>query len=143
MKKLAIIFPDRSKIDALLLEEQEPCLADNLWEKLSQPLDLVCDHAVSAGRIFDAYIRPEKEPSVQPKGEHPAEFQELLPGDILWDGEKLSVVYGAVPQPGVAGCVVARTEMSPAFENACMNIWYDIYREHIGSVITVSKAAQD
>lgn len=143
MKKLAIMFPDKSKITATLLEEQEPCLAGDLWEKLSRPLVLICDHAVSAGRIFDAYIRPGKEPAAQPGGERPVEFQELASGDILWDGEKLSVVYGPVPQPGIAGCVVAKAEASPSFESACMNIWYDIYREHIGSAVTVSRAEQD
>lgn len=138
MKKIEIVFPDKSKISAAVLTEQEPDLAADLREKLSGPVELICDHAVSAGQIFDAYIRPAAEPAACPLGKNPVSFSELVPGDVLWDGEKLSVVYGDVPQPGEAGCVVAKIDADPAFQKACMNIWYDIYREHTGSVITVS-----
>lgn len=137
MKNILIVFPTGERVKAALLPEQERELVSDFAEKLSSPLELVCNHAVSAGKIFDAYMRPPQEPAAVRKGAHPVAYAELEKGDLLWDGEKLRVVYGEVAQPGTAGCVIGKAEVSDEFEKACMSIWYDIYREHKISVISV------
>ena len=139
MKKISISFPANLTVRASLLTEQEPVLVENLLSKLATPQKFVCNHSVSAGKIFDAYMRPPEEPAEKPKGNRLTSASELHSRDILWDGEKLSVVYGDVVQPGVLGCVIGHAEVNPAFDKACLNIWYDIYREHSVSVITVAE----
>ena len=139
MKKISISFPANLTVRASLLTEQEPVLVENVLSKLATPQKFVCNHSVSAGKIFDAYMRPAEEPAEKPKGNRLISASELHSGDILWDGEKLSVVYGDVVQPGVLGCVIGHAEVNPVFDKACLNIWYDIYREHSVSVITVAE----
>lgn len=139
MKNILITFPAGQVVKASLLVEQEPQLTNDLLGKLATPIELVCNHAVSAGKIFDAYMRPAKEPVPAVQGNCPVAYADLSAGDLLWDGEKLSVVYGDVMQPGTAGCVIGKTEVTADFEKACMGIWYDIYREHNISVITIAE----
>lgn len=137
MKNIVIIFPTGERVRATLLPDQEKELVSDFAEKISSPLELVCNHSVSAGKIFDAYMRPTQEPVSLPKGANPVVYAELEKGDLLWDGEKLRVVYGEVMQPGAAGCVIGKAEVTDKFEKACMSVWYDIYREHEISVISV------
>lgn len=139
MKKISISFSDGLVVQASLLTEQEPDLVENLLSKLIAPQKFVCNHLVSAGKIFDAYMRPSEEPIAKPTGKNTVTACELHSGDILWDGEKLSIVYGDVVQPGMIGCVIGRAEVTPVFDKACLNVWYDIYREHKVSIITVAE----
>lgn len=53
--------------------------------------------------------------------------------------KEIMLLYGDVVQPGVLGCVIGHAEVNPVFDKACLNIWYDIYREHSVSVITVAE----
>lgn len=137
MKNILITFPTGERVKAALFPDQERELVSDFTEKLSSPLELVCNHSVSAGKIFDAYMRPPKERIAVRKGVHPVVYAELERGDLLWDGERLRVVYGEVAQPGTAGYVIGKAEISGEFEKACMSVWYDIYREHKMSVISV------
>ena len=139
MKNIVITFQGGQTVKATILVDQEPELAANFLDKLKEPVELICNHAVSAGKIFDAYARPSREPIAVLKGNHLVDYANLVAGDILWDGEKLSVVYGDVMQPGTAGCVIGKAAVDLLFEKACMSVWNDIYREHRVSVITISE----
>lgn len=139
MESIVITFPTGNAVQAKLMTDREPALTADLAKRLAAPQEMICNHAVSAGKIFDAYLRPAQEPTPVVIGQHPVSFSDLAAGDIVWDGEKLRVVYGECAQPGIAGCVVAKTEATAAFEKDCKYIWYDIYREHTVSAITVAR----
>lgn len=140
MKNVSITFSAGLRVRINIIEGQEPELVADLLKKLSNgPRTMICNHAVCAGRIFDAYMRYDREPAQGITGRCPMPYAQLTSGDILWDGERLRVVYGEVTQPGTAGYVIGKAEAGPVFEKACMNVWYDIYREHTVSVITIAE----
>ena len=138
MKHIVLTFPTGIAVKAEVLASEHDLAAD-LLGRLEKTQELVCNHLVTAGKIFDAYMRPDKEPVAAPKGNHPVAYQKLASGDILWDGEKLSVVYGELNLPGTAGCVVAHVNPDAAFDKACKFVWYDLFREHTVTLITASK----
>ena len=140
MKKVTLTFPTGLRVQASIMVEREPALAADFLGKLANgPQTLVCNHAVCAGKIFDAYMRYDSNPTQAIAGQCPVTYAQLTSGDLLWDGEKLSVVYGEVMQPGTAGCVIGKADNGPVFDKACLNVWYDIYREHTVSMITIAE----
>lgn len=140
MEKVTVVFSADLQVAVDILTEREQEMAAHFLKTLSdRPQVLVCNHPVSAGEMFDAYLRFPREPVQELKGAKPVSYTELEAGDVLWDGEKLSVVYGQVMQPGTAGYVIGKADTSDAFQRGCLKIWNDFYREHTVSTITITK----
>ena len=140
MEKVAVVFSTDLKVMVTILTEREPEISEHFLKALSdKPQVLVCNHPVSAGKMFDAYLRFPYEPVQKLQGARPVAYAELENGDVLWDGEKLSIVYGEVMQPGVAGYVIGKADTSDDFQRGCLKIWNDFYREHTVSTITITK----
>lgn len=138
MSSITLQFPGKQVIRAELLQEQEPALVKDFLQAVGSGVQMVCNHSVCEGQIFDAYPRFSAEPPAKVEGGR-TEKAQLSAGDLLWDGEKLTVVYGDVYAPGTAGAVIGKAEVGPEFEKACKYVWFDLFREHRVSVITVNK----
>ena len=138
MSSVKLQFPTKQEVKIRLFEEQEPGLVEDFLKTVGREIQMVCNHLVCAGEIFDAYPRFSAEASVKDVGEK-TENSQLTAGDVLWDGEKMTIVYGDVYAPGTAGTIIGKAEADKEFIKACKSIWFDLFREHRVSVITVSK----
>ena len=139
MKNISISFPTGEVVKAVIDTEKEKELAADFLTRLGTAGEFICNHSVSAGCIFDAYMRPLSEPVKKISSKNAIPYEDLSAGNLLWDGEKLSVVYGEVMEPETSGTVIGNIETTGDFERACKSIWYNTYREHELSTITVSK----
>ncbi len=139
MRNISIAFPTGEIVRVNIDTEEEPELAADFLNRIGEAEEFICNHSLSAGCIFDAYMRPSSEPAEKVIGRNFIQYENLSSGDILWDGEKLSVVYGEVMKPVGKGTVIGRIGNKEGFEKACKNIWYNTYREHVLSTIIVSK----
>ena len=75
------------------------------------------------------------------EGDAPA-FQEMLsvsPPEPNGPAVSLPVLFGGVLAALLAGAVIGKAEVGPEFEKACKYVWFDLFREHRVSVITVNK----
>jgi len=141
MERIKLVFPDETVVFAKVNSAAEPELAKSLLSYLDGTTQFVCDHTVTAGSIFALRARPGERPMAKTAGKTMLKYTELKHGQILWDGQTLSVVYGPCTKPGVAGALVAEVEpeFNKKFDRACMEVWYGVSREHVLGVMTVEK----
>ena len=65
MKRITLEFPNGTVVRAVLLEEEEPELCENLWEFAKEEQSLICHNTLSTGNSFVAFRRPSRSPNTE------------------------------------------------------------------------------
>jgi len=119
VKKIEIEWPEAGiKVNATLLEKEEPELSERLWNLLNKPLRMICQHTLSTGHLFSADARPPRHPvtvgsQATPIGRKRWRLTQLEPGMLTFSGYGsyggIFVAYGPhITEPLLAaGSVVA------------------------------------
>jgi len=138
-----------TKITATLLDDEEPELAQLLWENLAEPLKLFCRHPVSTGEEFSAAARPPRHPvkTGVSLGRHKRMFCEIPPGSINYSVHGgyggLSCYYGPCTEPiTVSGAVVAKVsqDQMPLLRKAGETVWDHYYMKHTPILMTARRS---
>lgn len=101
MRSITIEFPSLgTKLNATLLEKDEPELCDMFWTDLSTPQKMFVHHPLSTGGLFIGKGRPPKHPvkvgtQRAPIGRKKWLITRLEPGMIAYaGGNTMRIVYG-------------------------------------------------
>ena len=132
-RMIEIEFPEvNTTVTAVLNDEQEPEMAQRLWELVEQPIKMANCHTLSTGCFFDARPRPAYHPveigfQVANLSKVKRLYCDMKPGMILFSGYECGVVYGEhITEPLVAsGTFVAQVideDLEKLYE-AGHNIW--------------------
>ncbi len=132
-RMIEIEFPEvNTTVTAVLNDEQEPEMAQRLWELVEQPVKMANCHTLSTGCFFDARPRPAYHPveigfQVANLSKVKRLYCDMKPGMILFSGYECGVVYGEhITEPLVAsGTFVAQVideDLEKLYE-AGHNIW--------------------
>lgn len=130
---IEIEFPEvNTTVTAVLNDEQEPEMAQRLWDLVEQPVKMANCHTLSTGCFFDARPRPAYHPveigfQVANLSKIKRLYCDMKPGMILFSGYECGVVYGEhITEPLVAsGTFVAQVideDLEKLYE-AGHNIW--------------------
>ncbi len=146
MKRITLEFPNGTVVRAVLLEEEEPELCENLWEFAKEEQSLICHNTLSTGNSFVAFRRPSRSPNTEshlanPIGRNKKKYTALATGNLLWSMTKLYVVYGFCTEPSIAGAVAAQVipEDMDAFIRAGEDVWNHTYYYHKLAVLKVKR----
>jgi hypothetical protein len=130
------------KVNATLLEEEEPELCDTLWKSLETPLKLFCRHPLSTGYTLSGEGRPPKHPvksgtQATPIGKKQRLLTRIEPGMVtykIFGGYGgISLCYGQCTEPLLAGgSVVAKIDKEDmdALVMAGKAVWNAQYMTH-------------
>lgn len=132
-RMIEIEFPEvNTTVTAVLNDEQEPEMAQRLWDLVEQPVKMANCHTLSTGCFFDARPRPAYHPveigfQVANLSKIKRLYCDMKPGMILFSGYECGVVYGEhITEPLVAsGTFVAQVideDLEKLYE-AGHNIW--------------------
>ncbi|MGN0881803.1 hypothetical protein [Cloacibacillus porcorum] len=132
-RMIEIEFPEvNATVTAVLNDEQEPEMAQRLWDLVEQPVKMANCHTLSTGCFFDARPRPAYHPveigfQVANLSKVKRLYCDMEPGMILFSGYECGVIYGEhITEPLVAsGTFVAqviREDLDKLYE-AGHNIW--------------------
>lgn len=122
VRKIELEWPDAEiKVNASLLEKEEPELSERIWNLLDKPLKMICQHTLSTGQLFSADARPPRHPvtvgsQATPIGRKRWRLTELKPGMVTFSGYGsyggVFVAYGEhITEPLLAaGSVVAKVD---------------------------------
>ena len=136
------------KVNAKLLEDEEPELCDILWENFKDPVKMFCRHPVSTGEEFSAEARPSRHPvkTGTTLGRNKRMFCDIPPGSInyaVFGGYGgLSCYYGPCTEPiEVRGAVVAMVpeEQMSELIKAGRAVWNAYYMTHEPITMTVGR----
>ncbi len=144
VKKIEIEWPEAGmKVDATLLEKEEPELSERIWNLLDKPLRMICQHTLSTGHLFSADARPPRHPvtvgsQATPIGRKRWKLTELKPGMVTFSGYGsyggVFVAYGDhITEPLLAaGSVVATVpkEQLGKLMDAGKAVWNAQYVTH-------------
>ena len=147
-KKIEFEWPEIGvRVNASLLEGQEPELCEILWKVLESPQKLFCRHPVSTGCEFGADGRPPRHPvktgtQAQPLGRKVKMYSSTEPGSVaygIFGGYGgITIVYGPCTEPlPTRGAVVARIEQQQ-MDNLVKGgkyVWNAQYLTHIPAIM--------
>ncbi len=145
-RMIEIEFPEvNTTVTAVLNDEQEPEMAQRLWDLVEQPVKMANCHTLSTGCFFDARPRPAYHPveigfQVANLSKIKRLYCDMKPGMILFSGYECGVVYGEhITEPLVAsGTFVAQVideDLEKLYE-AGHNIWnYQMYIHKLTTTI--------
>jgi len=146
MKKIRLIFPNKTEVLATVLEKEEPELSKSLWDFLETEQGFICHNTLSTGYAFAAFPRPTRSPSTsshlaKPVGRNLLGYTSLRAGMLLWSGSKLYVPYGRCTEPSIAGAEVVHVdeEYMDDFISACFDVWNYTYRRHEMAMLKVRR----
>ena len=148
MSTIQFTFPNGFKASGVVMEQEEPECAAQLWELLKdEPVKMECYHTLSAGGFFSAHPRPPREPipsgsQIKSIGKKAPLIYDFEPGDISWVGRRLCITYGSSTEPmPVGGPIIAKIcqDDLPGFITACEDIWFHCYIYHKLAIITAEK----
>ena len=149
MKKIRITFPNRLSVIGTLKEKEEPELSESLWNFSQAPQKLICHNTLSTGYAYGAYSRPSRSPIEagfmgRPVGNYPVSYTKVLPGEIVWTGNRMFVSYGKCTEPGMVGAVTLTIDPDymETFIEGSYDIWRYTYNYHKLAVITVERECE-
>lgn len=132
-RMIEIRFPEvYITVRAILNDEQEPEMAQRLWDLLANPVRMANCHTLSTGCFFDARPRPSYYPTemgsqTDSLSKVKIKFCDMRPGMILFSGYECGVVYGEhVTEPCVASGTFVAQVIDDDLENlykAGIDIW--------------------
>jgi len=150
MKKIKMIFPSGEYAVATLLFDDEPELAQDLWDRLETPQKGLCRVTLSTGDSYGILFRPLSEvPKAAgtlraPIGNKRLFYTELTEGNLLWSRSRLYVCYGPCTEPGLVGSKVAQIdpEYMKLFKRECEEVRNHTFYYHEQALVGLERAGE-
>lgn len=153
MRKIKIEFPkSQVTVYATVIEDKYPELADELWDRISEPLKCAVHHTVSTGDFIQCRPTP---PYDVPKhtgdqsnplgGDDVPYLCQMKNGEILWTGWYFAMAYGKCTEPlrGM-GPIMAKVDEQylEDFRRAGKDCWNYTYLIHELSTVIFSRGEE-